>query len=337
MKLNTLAMERQLFHAEENELQKIKNEVAFSVINGYFDVWLKEGLTAIARENYQLSWNQRDYLVRLVEVGRKAGADLLEVEANLAADSFLLVQSHHLLEEATLGLKYQMNFPLSDTLPIDTTKVPDLTGNLDTLTMQSLFALASEALPDLKIAENQLNAAKKAVQISQGAFSPRIGFYSGWSSDYTSTMKDDQGRIIPFPDQISNNGSEYLSLGIEIPLFDRFSKYTSLKKYKLLYSQAKVKYNDEANKLKMGAEKSLTDWRSSRAEYVSAQKQLAQSAKAFEAAQKKLDKGLISIIEFYIQKNKVFRAKTEVLRTGLQVLLQERYIRFLMTGSWSAG
>jgi len=42
---------------------------------------------------------------------------------------------------------------------------------------------------------------------------------------------------------------------------------------------------------------------------------------------------MINIIEYYIQKNKVFRAKTEVLRTGLQALLKERYIRFLMTGS----
>jgi len=83
----------------------------------------------------------------------------------------------------------------------------------------------------------------------------------------------------------------------------------------------------------MGVEKSLTEWRSARAEYESSLSQLAKSKKAYDAAEKKLEKGLINIIEFYIQKNKWFRAKTEVLRTGLQVLLKERYIRFLMTGS----
>ena len=83
----------------------------------------------------------------------------------------------------------------------------------------------------------------------------------------------------------------------------------------------------------MGVEKSLSEWRAARAEYESSLSQLAWSRKAYEAAEKKLDKGLINIIEFYIQKNKWFRAKTEVLRTGLQVLLKERYISFLMTGS----
>jgi len=86
----------------------------------------------------------------------------------------------------------------------------------------------------------------------------------------------------------------------------------------------------------MGIEKSLTDWKSARAEYESSLSQQTKSYKAYEAAQKKLDKGLINIIEFYIQKNKWFRAKTEVLRTGLQVLLKERYIRFLMTGSFTS-
>jgi len=337
MKLNSIAMERYNYRAEQNKLQQVKNEVAFSVINGYFDVLLKEGLSSIARENFQLSREQLNYTSKLVEVGRKAGTDLLEIEANLATDSFLLVQAHHLLEQASLELKYEMNFPLEVNLEIDTVIFSLFTGEMDTLTMNELFNLASETLPDMKIAENQLIAAKKEVNINQGAFSPKVGFYAGWNSVYATTLKDDSNEIIPFPDQIANNGSEYLGVGIEIPIFSKLSKYTALSKSRLKYQQAKVQYDDEANKLRMGVEKSLTDWRSARAEYESAQKQLIQSDKAYQAAVKKLDKGLISIIEFYIQKNKVFRAKTEVLRTGLQVLLKERYIRFLITGSFLDG
>ena len=333
VKLNTIDMQRLNFEAEKNKLQQVRNEVAFTVINSYFNVLLQQGLSSIARENFQLSRDQFDYTTKFVEIGRKPGTDLLETEANLAADSFLFVQSYHSLEQASLGLKYQMNFPVTDSLTIDTLVPSILSGTLDTLSMEELFLVASEALPDLTFARNQLLAAKKAVQVSKGAFSPRLGFYAGWSSQYTETDRDQASRIIPFSDQMSNNSNEYLSLGIEIPLFSRFSKYTSLSKSKLQYQQAKVKYDDVSYKLMMGAEKSLTDWRSARAEYGSSISQLAKSRKAFEAAGKKLDKGLINIIEFYIQKNKWVRAKTEVLRTGLQVLLKERYIRFLMTGS----
>jgi outer membrane protein len=336
VKLNTIDMQKHNVLAETSKLKQVENQVAFTVINGYYDVLLKQGLASIAIENFNLSRDQLNYTIKLVEIGRKAGTDLLETEANMASDSFLLVQSNHLLEQACLELKYLMNFPLTDSLVIDTTVYYVFSGTLDTLTMDGLFQMASSVLPDLNIARNQLLAAKQAVHISQGAFSPRAGFYAGWNSQYMETNRDVNNAIIPFSSQISNNASEYLGLGIEIPLFSRFSKYTSLSKSKLQYQQARIQYDDVSYKLMMGVEKSLTDWKSARAEYESSLSQLAKSYKAYEAAQKKLDKGLINIIEFYIQKNKWFRAKTEVLRTGLQVLLKEKYIRFLMTGSFTS-
>lgn len=337
MKVNTINMQRLNYEAEKNKLQQVRNEVAFTVINSYFNVLLQEGLSSIAQENFKLSRTQLDYTTKFVEQGRKPGTDLLETEANLATDSFLLVQSYNLLEQASLGLKYHMNYPVADSLDIDTVVMSIFAGSIDTLSMDELYRVAATALPDLVYAKNNLLAAKKAVQVSKGSFSPRIGFSAGWSSQYMQTSRDSLNRIIPYSDQMTNNSSEYLSLGLEIPLFSRFSRYTSLSKSKLKYQQARIQYDDISYKLMMGVEKSLTEWRAARAEYESSLSQLAKSLKAYQAAEKKLDKGLINIIEFDIQKNKWIRAKAEVLRTGLQVLLKERYIRFLMTGSLLSG
>ncbi len=333
MKLNTIGMQQLNLEAEKSKLQQVRNEVAFSVINSYFTVLLQKGLSEIAGENFKLSCEQHNYTSKFVATGRKPGTDLLETEANMAADSSLLIQSVNLLDQAILGLKYQMNIPLSDSMTIDTLVPSIFSGSIDTMSMEELFHSATANLPDLAIAQQHLMAAKKTVQISKGAFSPRLGVYAGWGSQFMETNRDQLNRIIPFRDQISNNSNEYVSLGLEIPLFTRFSKNTTLSRSKLQYQQAKIQYEDVTYKLMMGVEKSLTEWRAARAEYESSLSQLAKSRRAYEAAEKKLDKGLINIIEFEIQKNKWIRAKAEVLRTGLQVLLKERYIRFLMTGS----
>jgi outer membrane protein len=337
MKVNTINMQRLNYEAEKNKLQQVRNDVAFTVINSYFNVLLQQGLSSIALENFKLSRTQLDYTTEFVRLGRKPGTDMLETEANLASDSSLLVQSYNLLEQASLGLKYQMNYPVADSLVIDTVVMSIFAGSIDTLSMDELYRVAIVELPDLVYAKNNLLASKKAVQVSQGSFSPRLGLYAGWNSQYMQTSRDSMNRMIPFSDQMSNNSSEYVSLGLQIPLFSRFSKYTSLSKSKLRYQQAKIQYDDISYKLMMGVQKSLTEWRASRAEYESSLSQLAKNLKAYQAAEKKLDKGLINIIEFDIQKNKWIRAKAEVLRTGLQVLLKERYIRFLMTGSLLSG
>jgi outer membrane protein TolC len=333
MKLNTIKMQRLNLETEKNQLKQIKNQVAFAVINSYFDVMLQQGLFTIARENLQLSRDQLDFTRKLVEVGKKPGTDLLETEANMTTDNFLLVQSYNLLDQSMLGLKYQMNFPVEDSLVIESLTPSIFLGSIDTLTTEGLFRAASTALLDLTLARNQLLVSQSAVQISKGAFSPRLVAYAGWGSQFMETNRDELNNIIPYTRQISNNSNEYISLALEIPLFSKFSKSTSLRKSKLQYQKAKIQYDDVTYKLNMTVQKSLTEWRAARAEYESSLSQLAKSREAYEAAEKKLDKGLINIIEFNIQKNKWFRAKTEVLRTGLQVLLKERYIRFLMTGS----
>jgi len=337
MKINSAEMQKLNYQAEQNRLQQLRNEVGFTVINSYFDVLLKTGLAAIALENCRLSNDQLRSTIKFVEVGRKPGTDLLETEANVAADSSLLVQSNNLLEEAVLSLKSTMNFPVSDSLAIDTIVPSILSGTMDTLSMNKLYLAASEVLPDLELYRNKMKAAKKAVKVSKGGFSPSLGLYGNWSSSYTETDKDTYNRITPFSDQLLNNSYEYLSLNLTIPLFSRFSKYTSLNKSKLQYHQAKNQYDETNYKLKMTAEKSLTDWRAAMAEYKSSLRQLDKSYSAYIAAEKKLDKGLINIIEFDIQKNKWVTAKAELLRTGLQVMIRELYLRFLMTGSLLSG
>ena len=217
MKMNTISMQKLNLEAEKNKLQQVRNEVAFAVINSYFNVLLQQGLSQIAMENYGLSRNQLDYTIKFVELGRKPGTDLLETEANLASDSFLLVQSYNLLDQASLSLKYQMNFPPADSLDIDTLVPSIFQGSIDTLSMQELYNVASKTLPDIMYAKNNLMAAKKAVQVSKGAFSPRLGFSAGWSSQFMETNRDTLNRIIPYSDQMKNNSNEYLSLGLEIP------------------------------------------------------------------------------------------------------------------------
>jgi outer membrane protein len=337
MKINTIEMQKFNYLAEKSHLQQLRNELAFTIMDNYFNVLLQTGLAAIALENYKLSHDQLEGTMKFVKAGRKPGTDLLETEANVAADSSLLVQSHHLLEQAVQVLKSNMNFPVPDSLVIDTIVPSILSGMLDTLSMNKLYQTASEVLPDLDVYRNKMLAAKKSMQVSKGSFSPSLGFFASWSSQYAETNKDTNNSILPFSDQFSNNSNEYLSLNLSIPLFSRLSNMTLLNKSRLQYQQVKNQYDEAKYNLKMTAEISLTDWRAAMAEYKSSLHQLEKSYYAYLAAEKKLDKGLINIIEFDIQKNKWVTAKTEMLRTGLQAMLKERYLHFLMTGSLLSG
>jgi outer membrane protein len=51
---------------------------------------------------------------------------------------------------------------------------------------------------------------------------------------------------------------------------------------------------------------------------------------AFAVSEKKLEQGLISVLEFYTAKNQLAQAEADWMRTILQLKVKERTIRFYM-------
>jgi len=51
---------------------------------------------------------------------------------------------------------------------------------------------------------------------------------------------------------------------------------------------------------------------------------------AFAVSEKKLEQGLISVLEFYTAKNQLAQAEADWMRTILQLNVKERTIRFYM-------
>ena len=78
----------------------------------------------------------------------------------------------------------------------------------------------------------------------------------------------------------------------------------------------------------------ILDYQGAISEYQSAQKREQSMELAFEVVQKKREKGMISIMEFYQAKNNLATARGQSLRTKLQLFLSERNIHFYLTGSF---
>ena len=70
----------------------------------------------------------------------------------------------------------------------------------------------------------------------------------------------------------------------------------------------------------------ILDYQGAISEYQSAQKREQSMELAFEVVQKKREKGMISIMEFYQAKNNLATARGQSLRTKLQLFLSERKI-----------
>jgi len=65
-------------------------------------------------------------------------------------------------------------------------------------------------------------------------------------------------------------------------------------------------------------------------EYTQMGKQKETDKLAFQAAEKKLEQGLISVIDFYVAKNRLANSNSQVLRAKLQWEIQRKTLDFYM-------
>jgi outer membrane protein len=330
---NKIAFEKYNLIAEKNRFEQQKNKVIYNVINAYYTVLLNQGIFSLYLDNLRIMQEQYYSIKRQIEVGRKAESDIFEFDAKLAADSFLMVQQSGNVDKTLIQLKATMNFPFSDSLIVDSVTV--LIGlSADTINSGDLIETAKHELPDLRVTENGVFAAKKYLAQAKGSFSPSISLYAGWNTNYYKSSGTDAE---PFNNQFKNNAGEYFGLTLNIPIFGKLSKINSLRAAKMEYQKSQNIHQENIKYVEKEINEAYIDWQTSKKEYLSAQKQLDKNKIAFLTAEKKLGIGQINMIDFYIQKNELLKAKTELLRASLQLSLKEKYIHFLLTGEWIEG
>lgn len=330
VQLNRIAFERYNLIIETNKLAQQKNKIVFSVIDAYFRLQLNIGVYGVCKENLVLMQEQLNSLKRFINLGRKAESDTYEFEAKLATDSFLLVQQAGNVEKAELALKIAMNCPVKEIFMIDSLP-PAIQSIPDTIKVSSLTVSAKKLMPELQITENRLQAAKRNISQIHGGFFPSIEIYAGWNTSYYKTS----GMEAPiFRDQFKNHAGEYVGVSMNIPIFNRFSRISTLHIAKLNYDLSYNAHLETTIALEREVNEAYIDWKTSQNEYLAAQKQLMKTNIAYQTAEKKMKIGQLNIIEFYIQKNELLSAKTELLKTNIQLAFKQKYINFLMNGNW---
>jgi outer membrane protein len=331
VKRNQIAFQKYVYKAQQSRQEQQRNILIYSVIGAYYSYILTREMYNLSVDNLLLMQKQRYSTQRLIDVGRKAESDIYELDSKLASDSFLLIQKLGNMELALLKLKGEMNYPVADSLLVDTTQFY-FSGIKDSINLKELTENVKRNFPDIKVTENEMIAAKKYINQVRGKFSPSLDFVAGWSSGYYINSGSDPEA---FKFQFKNNGGEYAGFTLSIPIFSRFSNVSNLK---LAHLNFKLAQNEHLQKI-LDVERDVNtvylNWQISGKEYLSAQSQLEKCRISYLVAEKKLQLGQINVIEYYIQKNEMQNARADVLRTLLQLALYDKYIGFLLNGNWN--
>jgi outer membrane protein len=321
-------IEYQKFRLKTAELNRLNaiDDLAFRVMGSYFEVLYYEGLLKIAGQQVEVSALSLKKVEKQVDLGMKSRTDLYEMRANYEAEELFKIQTGNRLKSVTLELKQLMN--RTDIAPMvleeDSTAV--IAGQFPD--QQLLLSSFLEWSPAFQSTNNLLKASKKQLSISRSLWFPSVNASGSVSSGFYETNKDEFGKTIDFSKQFNNNLSQYLGASISLPIFSRWSKLADIKKAKLGIEEAQVSMDEQKQKIWFEMVNNLNDLLAFEKEYNQYLKQLEADRQVFLAAERKMEQGLISVVDFYISKNRLASTESQVLSSRLQWEIRKKALDF---------
>lgn len=311
--------------AENNRLNET-DDLAFEVMNAFFNVVYYEELLKIANEQKVISEMNLKKTQVLVNTGLKAQTDLLEVKANYEKDELFSIQTANHIASSWISLKKAMNLPSDQQIGLSVpseSPVAEIINELPQLYKQHL-----EWSPYIKIYENEWNASRKLLNMSRSAFFPSIRLQAAYNTGFYETNKDAQQQVIDFNTQIKNNRSQYVGASLSIPIFSKNAVRFDVKRAKLATEQSVTKLEWARQTVRYEMEENYNELTASWKELQQAKIQMDADTLAFQAAQKKFDQGMINAVELYTIKNRLANTSSQVLHSRLTYELKRRILEF---------
>lgn len=319
------------------EIKQKEIEIAFAVMEKYYDVVYFRNLNEIVKEQVSLSQSNLTKTEKLIELGLKAESDLLEMKAQEASELHNLILAENQRDLALLSLKKLMNYPTVDNLNIE--EELSFTSTDTILDANSVYEIALSHMPSVQRASLEVESSRKSIDIAIGNLVPRIALGSGIYTNFADSRKqliepNNPGNLlmqtIPFNDQWSQNMAKSIYLGIQIPIFNKWSGQSKIKLAKMERVIATNQQKEEQQNLYQLITEDIQQVKS----LYKQRNQLLAKKDAFEKAytisEKKLEQGLINVIEFYTAKNQLAQAQADWMRTLLQLNIKEKTIQFYL-------
>ncbi len=329
-KLNTIASTKFLYKATQEESLQEKYLLAFRVMTAFYDVKFYQGQLQITSEQLEISSTNVNLVKRQIELGLKAGADLYEAESVESGDKLAFIQNKNNLKAAKLKLVQEMN--LNEQRDIEITTLDEVVA-LDTsyekqMSTDSIYTNALGFMPTIKSQEFRVHAAKKEISIARGALYPSLSFSAGYGTGYFETNIDASGKVIPFRTQISDNASQFIGLSLRIPISQRWSRRSEVKQQKIALLKAENSLSLQKQELNKIIQELIQNYQSTLAEYEQTEQSVTSQALAFKIAQKKYNRGMISLLELNQSKNLYAKAQNDNLQVTLKLKVQKKTIDF---------
>lgn len=310
-------------------LQAQQDAVKQSVLRAYIDVLYYRGTLALATMKSDESQQLLHRTKVMEELGTKGAADVAQMEATVASDDYEVSRQQGFLTTALHNLKQLMNFPLGETLDIDTLIVEENIPILETT--DDVYKTAKEINPMIKYAEYSLKAARFQYRSSVGALVPSISIGAGMFTNYSSQLGK---QAQPFETQFRNHIGKYVYASLYIPIFDGLGSVTRIRKSRNNLRRAQENLEYQNTELYRLIEETIIDCNNSCLEVEKMERRVSADSLATHLTVRKYEEGLASSIDMQSARITLLQSRALLLQCRLNYYFKKTILNYYNGGEF---
>lgn len=359
-KKNTVLANQWQLQAANATTDKLKNDIALAVANGYLQVLLAKEQENIARVQLQQTKEQLAYTRKLVNAGSLPELNAAELEAQQARDSASYISARGNAQQASLLLKSSMNFDASEPFEIEVPPVEMIPVEpIADLQPEAVIALALVNLPQQRVNDFNLKAAQKTSESARGRMYPTLSAFGSLGSGFNSRANEITGSrqiIAPigkvtvsgtdysvFPNQpftsysysksaffnqLNQNFRQSVGLALSVPLLNGHQARANWQRSIYNIRIVELQKEGDNQKIKQDIYQAYNAATVAMEKFTASEKIVATSKRSFEFAQKRYEVGMLSTFELITNQNNLFRAKLESVLNQYDYVFKMKVLEF---------
>lgn len=307
--------------SSEYRLRSVQNEIVLNVIQAFFQyqsdkAWLEVISTQIGGVEEQIARIEQE-----VAIGTRPKSDVYDIKANLGTLREQWISARNQKELAKNNLLYSIglqdeavDFVLEDELP-----------ESELLDRDDFVTDLLERNPLYRQALKQYQISEKKVALAKADFLPRLSAVYQWSTFYSKVL----GASVsgPFSLQFKTNQNDWVALGLEIPVFNRFQTKHRVGLAKLSLQNAALEKDKVVLELTKNLKAIGIQFIHAREKYAVSEANFENQKQSFQKSEEKYKEGLLDAYTFFMVRNAWLNANFNRIKSRYDLMLQSELLK----------
>lgn len=330
-KINQIRQNKTLLEADKSNVDKIKNDLLLNVVTAYLQVLYNTDLERASKEQLEIANKTLLRENALLDAGNKTLADVSQAKSQVATAELNLTNAQNALSISYLTLGQLMEMQPNQKFVVQAPLIDNIKAAPTAANAEEIYSNALNIFPDIKLASLRSLAAKQAIAIAKGSYSPTLSLGAGINTSYSYQFNyHGQTPQSSFADQINQRLGQSIGMSLQIPIFNGFSARSGVRRAKITYQNTLTQEQLAKNNLNKVIFQATTDLKAAESRYASTQNAFNAQKDAFYVVEQRYNVGLVNSLDYSTSQTNRNKAEIDFIQAKYDLLFRAKVIDYYL-------